>query len=189
MIRHKIIYSLLAGLSLLGFAACQDAPDFSNTPSIEYRGNLHYSFRDKNGVVWDTIQHVLRFTDGDGNIGLSDKDDPAINDYFSELYLKRNGVFTQIYARLAVRPANPIRYYGRIPLLNTTDRIEPLEGDIKYGVRLRKDTPIEYPSNGGFVESTLKTGDTIRFDFYIKDRSGNTSNKVESPEIILKLDQ
>ncbi|AMM52407.1 hypothetical protein TH61_16115 [Rufibacter sp. DG15C] len=189
MIRHKLFYPFIVVLGLLGFSACQDSPDFSNTPNIEYRGNTHYSFKDQNGLVWDTIQHVIRFTDGDGNIGLSDKDDPALNDYFSELYLKRNGIFYQIYAGITPRPTTPIRYYGRIPVLNTSDRIEPLEGDIKYGIRLRKGTPFDYFVNNDYMRDALKTGDTVRFDFYIKDRTGNSSNKVESPEIILKFDK
>ncbi|MBC3542335.1 hypothetical protein ACFSC6_14155 [Rufibacter sediminis] len=198
MKKHRLFFSLAFVFGSLGLTACYNSPDFPMEPSIEYRGYTHNAALKGLNVV-DTIQHVIRFRDGDGNIGLSDADDPSLIDFYCDFYVKINGTFQQVYVQTQIREGDPpvtrieyslIKYYNRLPEIYSVDRTEPLEGDIKVGgFDIPKNQSIYYKMNDFYLNKRLVQGDTIKYDFYILDRDRNKSNKIESPEIILKFDK
>lgn len=184
---HKLLLVLMSTFWITGFTACQEAPDFPMEPTIEYKGNVHNVYINEQNVVFDTIQHIIRFRDGDGNIGLGRTDSPNERDYFSEFYVKINGAFRQVYIRRD-GTYTLIQYYNRIPRISMDERKEPLEGDIKIGGHhLRKGDEIFYLLNNVYQSHKFNTGDVVKFDFYIMDRAKNKSNKIESPDIVLRF--
>jgi hypothetical protein len=70
-----------------------------------------------------------------------------------------------------VKPTLYETFNARIPILNTSTENQPLKGTIS----------IQIPINN--ITSTF---DTIRFDCQICDRALHMSNKISSPEIIIK---
>ncbi|WP_205503868.1 hypothetical protein [Rufibacter psychrotolerans] len=198
MKKRRLLFGFAFVLGSLGLTSCYTSPDFPLEPSIEYRGYTHNSAVVGLNVV-DTIQHVIRFRDGDGNIGLSDADNPELRDFFSDFYVKIDGSFRQVYIQTQIREGDPpvtrviydlIKYYNRLPEIYSSDRVEPLEGDIKVGgFEIRRNQQVYYKVNDLYIGKRLAQGDTVKYDFYILDRDNNRSNKVESPEIILKFDK
>ncbi|ALJ00886.1 hypothetical protein DC20_20210 [Rufibacter tibetensis] len=125
---------------------------------------------------------MVRFQDGDGNLGLSETlfpediqgsfapGQPNFYNFFCNLYKKTNGKYSPV-----LDPSgNRIVYNGRFPRLSSDSREEPLEGDIRYSINIFE---------SGF--SPIKKGDTIRFDVQVVDRTFNKSQVVTTSDVIL----
>lgn len=147
-----LILILLLGT---GFYSCKKKSKYSNVPEITFT-----SF-EKFGA--DSAHLTLYFTDGDGDIGVTQAEDTVFN-FFTIYYQKKNGVF-QIK-----QPKIPLNF--RIPILNSSKKSKSLEGDIVITFL----NPYYFP--------TL-TSDTIKYEFYLKDRANNESNHEFSSEIIV----
>ncbi len=151
----KVIFFGLS-LSLL-FGSCSKRKEFSEVPEISLR-----SFKTFN----DSASVILKFTDGDGDIGQKDNDTVPPYNMFVKYYEKRNGIFNEV-----ILPA-PFNY--RIPLLNPSGRNKAMQGEIHLDV-----TPSYY--------NPLSKYDTIRFEFYIWDRAGHESNHVNSNDVVRRV--
>lgn len=110
----------------------------------------------------DSSVLVLGFTDGDGDIGLSQSDTAGDFRYncFIDIFRQNNGVWE--------KQEFWIPYYYRIPMLKKTSKEKPLEGDIVLELL---DFPPDLATPGP---------DTMKAVIYIKDRAQNKSNEVES---------
>lgn len=179
-------YKVCLGLvTLLAVISCQKEPDYSVVPSIEYDGIDHETLRDELGSPFESITFRVRFWDGDGNLGLSsERDHPdtlppyaflnpdgTLNrftyNFFVTTYVKVGGVW------IPHQLPNPnFPHHGRFMRLSLDNRIEPLEGILKYNLRLSPDFQ-------------LKVGSEVRFRLSIADRALNESNSVETEEIRL----
>lgn len=113
----------------------------------------------------DTANLFLDFTDGDGDIGLTQSDTVAPNNYncFITYYEKQKGTW--------VKRDLPVEFNYRIPIINTTTKKKKLTGIIKIELK-----PFYYDPFSKF--------DTIKYELYIVDRAFNKSNVIETPEII-----
>lgn len=114
-----------------------------------------------------TASMLIKFTDGDGDIGLNESDTfPPYNfgsEFYSNLYFNYfefvNGAWERIY--LGVDPVsgdtmNPFAY--RIPVLETDGRNKALEGEIE----------IDMPS--GYF-SPFTDSDSLRYEVVLYDRA------------------
>lgn len=134
-------------------------------PHIEYRS---FSVFDTTDILGNSIKGgrlKLYFEDGDGDIGLEAPFENAEADtinFFVTLYRMNDG-------RLFKAPDNdPFKTAGfRIPYMERTGRNKILKGDISVI----------------FFYLFYTEEDTIRYDFYLKDRAGNLSNSVSSSVI------
>ena len=173
--------SLLAGL----LGSCHNPPEFPVEPSINYRDIVPYHLTGPRGVR-DSLVVIVRFEDGDGDLGLTDADkDPPFNsqgplvpdgpvlpqgeffyNYFIKMFVKRNGQFEE-YQFPSVGGLN-----GRFFPLAPDGRTGPLEGDLNYSITIRP--------NRDFV-----AGDVVKFEVYIVDKQLHVSNRVTTEEVTL----
>jgi len=163
---QRLLIIILFLLLLLG--SCIKEKEFPLEPYIEFR-----SFT-KVMIPPDTIGSQLiisiRFTDGDGNIGLFDYETeyPYDYNYFLDIFHLVEGT-----PQLIVLPDTTFTFNGRIPMILEDIGESPAEGVIEYS--------LDYP----LLRSFLIT-DTIAFDIYIKDRALNRSNIIRTPYFIVE---
>ncbi|GGK81708.1 hypothetical protein ACD591_10730 [Rufibacter glacialis] len=188
MKKHRLLFGLALVLSSLGLTSCYDDPDFSLTPNLTFRGIEQRTLRNAQNIRYDSLILVVRFQDGDGNLGLSEtifpEDEappfnpeklnvpqgPGFHNILCDLYKKANGKYIKI-----TNQAGKSFYNGRFPRVSTDKRSEPLEGDIRYSISI-----YENPSR----ENPIQKGDTIRFSIQIMDRDLNKSQVVNTDDII-----
>jgi hypothetical protein len=168
---YKLTFALLVGA---GFA-CVKKPTYPNSPVIS---DARISFlREGNEQV---LRLDFKYTDGDGNLGLSPGDTMAP---FNRLL--SNGQVNPNYYNIIVDfyTLNPFtleyeffdfqgfNYYGRFPLLADTDYKGPIEGRLRYDLK-----SINF-FGGQRTDLKLRV--------YIRDRDLNQSNTIDSPSIII----
>ncbi|WP_207429999.1 hypothetical protein [Sabulibacter ruber] len=183
MKRHRLLLGLAFVLGSLGLTSCYDEPDFPLTPNLTFRGIEQRTLRNPQNIRYDSLILVVRFQDGDGNLGLSetlfpeDKEPPfnSGGEFFHNIlvnvYKKVNGQYLKVQLF-----GNDLTYNGRFPRVSTDARVEPLEGDIRYSINIFENRSTDNP---------LQAGDTIRFDAQILDRDRNKSPVVTSDDVIL----
>lgn len=181
--------------------ACETPPDYPSVPSIEFQSVQYF---DNNGAQSDTILIKITFRDGDGDLGLTGQDTtPPFNflqlgartnvsgdtleiltnlnhyNFFCDFYIKRQGVFERMLdfnlddGIPYQVPVNP--FYFRFPLLNPDMKKGPLEGTIQ--IALANSFFQRFDGFGTFLPT-----DTLKLRIYIKDRTLNNSNTIESTE-------
>lgn len=147
---------------------CRKPEEFPSIPYLEFVSFAKITT--PNGIDDKGIL-TLFFTDGDGDMGLSESDtlSPYNADsefhynFFIDYFEKQNGTFVKVDL--------PFSLNSRIPILNTTDNSRPLKGNIEIEL---------------FINNILSPYDTIRFECKICDRALNISNQIVTPEIIIK---
>ncbi len=147
---------------------CRKPEEFPPEPFIEFVSFT--KIPTANGVDNKGLLTIF-FTDGDGDMGLSESDTlPPFDaesdfhyNFFINYFEKKNGTFQKVDL--------PFSLNSRIPILNTTNNNRPLKGEIEIEL---------------FINNILSPYDTIRFECQISDRTLNLSNKIETPEIIIK---
>ncbi len=163
---------VLVSLLVLSLAACLEKPDYPLEPQLEYVG---FSRFDSASVI-DPIGLVhLKFTDGDGNVGLDETDISGVfhpdsafgSNLFISIFRKENEDFVPASV---VNPAN-VRISPRL----SNDDDTPIEGDIDAGVYIP-------------IRNSLDTARTvtIRWEIYLVDRDLNLSNVITTPEFVFE---
>jgi hypothetical protein len=145
-------------------SGCLDKIEFPIEPAITFK---EFTTSGDSGIL------VISFTDGDGNIGLEDRDTVAPYDLASGKYYnllldyheKQNGVWVNMTDSL------PLPFYYRVPRIEPTGQNRALEGEIKVDL-----IPTYYNPFSQF--------DTIKYSIQLLDRALNESNVVETDEII-----
>ena len=158
-----ICISLLAVFLLL--YSCTDYEQYPLEPVIEYQG---YKVIYSNDTLVTPIKGVLQisFTDGDGNIGLSDNEVDPPYDYnlFIDYFELQNGVWSSV-----VVDGDTVNFNARIPIITPSGTNKNIKGTIYDTVLL----------------NTFSSYDTIKYVIYLKDRDLNKSNIIETPEIVI----
>jgi len=160
----------ISALILVLLGSCLKEKEFPPEPFIEFK-----SFT-KVLIPPDTIPAQLilsiRFTDGDGDIGLSEADslppyvDPYNNNFFIDLIKLVNG-----------QPEiTEINYNSRIPLLDENLGNKPMEGLLEY----------TFDENELGIMREFLLNDTIAFDVSIVDRALNHSNVIRTPYLAVE---
>lgn len=156
---------------VLGFAGCIKEPNFSDTPSISFKGIGKVISTDAfTQAKKDSVTVTIFFQDGDGDLGMTQKDfqddkSPlkGINNYEVKVFRRKNGVFSE----LKLTPA----LGGFFPPLRTDGKTGPIEGDLNYSF--------------DFLQAFTPKRDTLRFEVRIRDRKLNYSNTIQTDPIVL----
>jgi hypothetical protein len=156
------ILTALFLLLVVTLNSCIKLESLPPEPSIEYRS---FKVFDTTDILGNRIMGgklTFYFEDGDGDLGLpapENQEEPDTINLFVSLFRVNDGTIT---------PApddDPFKTAGfRIPFMDRVGRYKILRGDISVV----------------FLYLFYSREDTIRYDFYIKDRAGNISNTVSS---------
>lgn len=166
MIKYRYPVPIL--IILFAFVSCREIEQLPPVPYIEFT----------NFSVFDTIDILgnhakggrLRFyfEDGDGDLGLAEPTG-LINDttnLFFTLFRKKEGNMVQAPFN---DPLNPSSY--RIPFMTRLGQNKILKGTISVT----------------FLYLFYNPTDTIKYEFYLKDRAEHRSNVTSTSEIILSV--
>ncbi len=160
-----IIFSFLFLLN-----SCYKAEEYPIEPHIEFVSFLTYA----NGTGEEFGSFKISFTDGDGDIGLSEEDTiypyesgtKYYYNFFLDFYIKENGSFVPYEF-----PDTNFTYNSRIPLILNTEEPKAIRGEIDIEINI------------SIIKAVLG-GDTIMMEASIADRALHKSNTVQSYEII-----
>jgi len=171
ILRVKPAMTSVLLLLCLGFVACKPSEKFPLKPHLEF---VSLEKIDNGKGIDDKAILKLRFTDGDGNVGLDPSDDyppfdtlPYSNNFFVIFYAKRNGEFVAI---------PEYEFSARLSRFLPTNDPEPIEGEIEYEITIGN--PLPLPS--------IPEVDTVKFVCWLMDRDLNESNRVSTPVITVR---
>lgn len=150
-------FLFISGVLFIGLNACVKKTNYPTSPVIEYQDFIP--------LVGDSAHLQIKFTDGDGDIGVKEND--TTRSLFFTYYYK--DTVTQKY----------VAYYSA--LFNDTLRTS-------YIVKSPTETYIGKPISGELSVNIQqyrhsKKIKNIKYVIYLLDRAGNKSNVVTSPEI------
>lgn len=151
------------------FHGCEKIRQLPPEPAIEFRQFVMYDTVDILGNPAKAGRLEFYFEDGDGDIGL---DQPAegqtdTTNLFFTLFKKENNEFREVEES---DPNRPSAY--RIPYIEREGQNKVLQGTMEIT----------------FLYFFYDITDTIRYDFYIRDRAGHESNTASSCEIAFSLE-
>jgi len=152
----KSFIVLVGFTSITMFSSCLKKQTASPVPQITFK-----DFKANK----DTANLFINFVDGDGDIGLTQNDTVAPNNYncFITYIEKQKGVW--------VKRDLPFDFNYRIPVINTSSKKKTIQGEIKIAIK-----PYYYDPFSKY--------DTIKYEIYIIDKALNKSNVISTPEII-----
>ena len=144
------------------FFACQKVEKYPDIPQIEFVDIIKIINPDN---IIDRVVLKISFTDGDGDIGLTQNDTlpPYEYNFFIKYMEKRNGEFVEIVFE-------HFSFNARIPVLTPEGRNKSIKGEIQDTI----------------IVNTMSDYDTIRFETYIVDRALNESNLIITPDVVIK---
>jgi hypothetical protein len=158
-------FTLISVTSLL--SGCYKEPTFDFKPNIEFSDiRKEIILEAFSGAKTDSVIVDIKFQDGDGDLGQNeiDKAKAAGNfNYIVKIFEKKKGVYIE---KIQTEP-----YSGVFPRLKTSGKAGPIEGVLNYSMN--------------FQQPFIPRNDTLKFQIYIKDRAGNSSNTIETAPIVL----
>ena len=163
-------YLVLFILPAIAAAACRKIEQLPPEPKIEFRNFAVFDTTDILGNSCKGGRLTFYFEDGDGNLGLPTPDgtDSDTTNLFLTLYRKVKGTMVEVPNNDILKPSG-----YRIPFMERTGQNKILKGTISITFLYLFYLP----------EST----DTVRYDFYLKDRANNLSNTESTSEIFLSI--
>ena len=76
-VKNALVVMLLTGAC--GFWSCLKPPEYPVAPTIEFLSWSKTTVKEDSVDVTDSLQLVLSFTDGDGDLGAASEDDTTLN--------------------------------------------------------------------------------------------------------------
>jgi hypothetical protein len=160
--------ALILTLALITATGCFKVDYLPPKPNIEFTSFEIFDTLDILGNTSKGGRLLFRFEDGDGDLGLpapiGDQEDTT--NLQLVLYRKIDGGMVRITNKYD--PLLPYSSY-RIPYMERLGQNQILRGSIAVI----------------FIYQSYNQGDTIKYEFYIKDRANNFSNIEETAEIIV----
>jgi hypothetical protein len=149
--------SLLVGVSI---TSCVKEKNFPIEPKIEFKEYFKYSL--------DSADCVIKFKDGDGDIGVLAGDTvPDLK--MKYLFKGTDGMFHPYDGTFGTSQFDTLFYTYRVPDLMPDGQYKALDGEIKIKLRA---SPIYNPAHH-----------VVKFEIRLKDRAGHLSNIVTTNEI------
>ena len=161
-------YPVLFFIALLIPVACTKIEHISPVPSIRFNSFTIFDTTDILGNISKAGKLNFYFEDGDGDVGLkvpTGNETDSTNLFFT-LYRKTDGV---------MEPANE------------DDPLYPSSYRIPYMVRLGQNKILRGTISVTFLYLFYTPTDTIKYDFYLKDRALNESNVASTSEIVISV--
>lgn len=163
-------YIILFFMMAVAAIACRKIEQLPPEPRIEFRNFAVFDTTDILGNLCKGGRLTFYFEDGDGNLGLPTPDGTEYDttNLFLKLFRKLDGIMTEVPDDDILKPSD-----YRIPYMERTGQNKILKGTISITFLYLFYLP----------EST----DTVRYDFYLKDRENNMSNTESTSEIFLSV--
>jgi hypothetical protein len=166
--KNVVKSSFVLLLAAIGLASCYREPVFSTTPEIEFKDIKKIVVTDNfSGAKKDSIVISLAFKDGDGDMGLDNKQIESTYkgkyNYIVKAFRRSKGVYVDAIFDPSLS--------GFFPRLKLNDKLGPIEGTLDYSI--------------DFLQPFTKKNDTLKFEISLKDRAGNQSKPVETKPIVL----
>ncbi|MFZ2285456.1 MAG: hypothetical protein WAV93_00565 [Bacteroidales bacterium] len=163
--KKSISIIFVAAVILAG--SCMSIENLPTEPAVEFRNFTLFDTVDILGNPAKAGTLKFYFEDGDGDLGLGAPAQPGIDpssNLFLKLYRKKGNGF-----ELAgpLDPLYPSEY--RIPFLDAEGQNKILRGTIEVTL----------------IYFLYSVSDTLYYDFWIKDRSGNESNTASTCVFVL----
>lgn len=185
---------------------CQRPPKYPDAPTIKFESITSTPIMDTSGNITSSeIEIKLYFTDGTGDLGLTQDDTAGIYqdvietrrsdtakkysrnyvNYWVDAYIKKDGDYTLIKSPddYHKNSSNFYIYDDRFRPFNDQylTNSSPIEGYLNY-----KFTVLEVLDESTVTYRPLLTkGDSMRFEIRILDRKLNISNKVTTADIVI----
>jgi hypothetical protein len=159
----NILLASIPGIMLV--SSCVKEKEFPKTPLIVFKQYINYG-------PADSADCIILFKDGDGDIGRKGEDVSNPNDLKMKYLYKDpvDGEFKPVDDdNNPVNGMQPKYYDYRVPYLTPDGQFKALEGEVRAKLRAQ---PIYYPGHH-----------VIKFEITLRDRAGNISNVVTTPEI------
>ena len=165
---RKLRLTVTIILTIAAASACVKVEPLPARPSIEYTSFEVFDTLDILGNVSRAGRLLFRFEDGDGDLGLAPPigENSDTTNLHLTLFRKIDGVMEKITDKND--PLLPYSSY-RIPYMERLGQNQILRGTISVTM----------------IYQSYEAGDTIKYDFFIKDRADNISNLDETSEIIV----
>ena len=162
----KTRYLFFIIICFLILVSCHKVQQLSSVPHIEYTSFTIFDTTDILGNNSKGGRLKFHFEDGDGDVGLDAPtgDQTDSTNLFFTLFRKEGGV-------MLPAPDN--------------DPLKPSAYRIPYMERLGQNKIMKGTISVTFLYLFYSPADTIRYDFYIKDRALNVSNVASTSEIVL----
>jgi len=169
---RKIKFHIIFLAVLLAIVSCHKIEKISPVPFIEFKSFSVFDTLDILGNNSKAGRLVFHFEDGDGDLGLDapTTDQTDTTNLFLALFRKEGGLMLPVTD--SKDPLLPYSSY-RIPYMERLGQNKILKGTISVILIYQSYSPT----------------DTIRYDFYIKDRAENLSNTASTTEIVLAANQ
>jgi hypothetical protein len=165
---RTIKYLAVVLIVLLAFGSCRKIEQLSPVPHIEFTSFAVFDTIDILGNSAKGGRLKFYFEDGDGNIGLKS---PSV------FQLDTTNMFFTLFRKTG----------GTMEPVPDDDPIKPSPYRIPYMERLGLNKILKGTISVTFLYLFYSPGDTIRYDFYIKDRAVNKSNVESTSEIVLSV--
>jgi len=164
---NKISNTLIVLLLVLAAGSCKKIEQLPAEPSIEFTSFTIFDTTDILGNRTKAGRLKFYFEDGDGNLGLNEPSrifDVDTTNLFFTLYRKKNGIMVEAPDNDPLRPSA-----YRIPYMERIGQNKILKGTISVV----------------FLYMFYNRTDTIKYDFFLKDRALNESNTESTSEIVI----
>ncbi len=163
-------YLIFFILPLITAVSCRKIVQLPPEPKIEFLNFAVFDTTDILGNLCKGGRLSFHFEDGDGNIGLRTPDgsETDTTNLFFTLFRKVDGVMEEIPDNDILKPSN-----YRIPFMERTGQNKIIKGTIAITFL--------------YLFYSEEATDTIRYDFYLKDRADNLSNTESTAEIFLSV--
>ena len=165
--RKYLIFLILPSIIAV---SCRKIVQLPPEPKIEFLNFAVFDTTDILGNLCKGGRLSFHFEDGDGNLGLKTPDgtDTDTTNLFFTLYRKVDGVMTEVPGNDIMKPSD-----YRIPYMERTGQNKILKGTISVTFL--------------YLFYSIEDTDTIRYDFFLKDRTPNLSNTESTSEIFLSV--
>jgi hypothetical protein len=163
---RKIKYYIIFLITVLALTSCRKLEQLPPAPHISFTSFAVFDTTDILGNIAKGGRLLFYFEDGDGDLGLEEpsKIQTDTTNMFFTLFRKTGGLMI---------PASD------------NDPLEPSSYRIPYMERLGQNKILKGTISVTFLYLSYYKSDTIRYDFYIKDRAGNESNTASTSDIAL----
>lgn len=167
---RQIKYLVIFLLAVIVLISCGKIEQLPPVPQIEFTSFVVFDTTDILGNKYKGGRLKFSFKDGDGDLGLEVPTDnqPDTTNMFFTLYRKNDG-------KMIPAPAN--------------DPFKPSSYRIPYMERLGQNKILKGIIAVTFLYPNYSKSDTIKYDFYIRDRALNESNMASTSELVLSVNK